>query len=1724
MSLGQRNPFNSTARAASPTSARCTRPASGRHPARRGNSLILVTAILVLLVITATAYLTRTRSVRAISAAELATSQERDRVDVIAADVAREISESLFPAPIDTSGSLGAAAIPAFLPSGFANPNRPRLPRNLLIAKYGDYARYTVDPQDGVSTVVNGGNDDDLPDFSYNFAPYEVRAFTNWPDDFGRSDDQPGDPSFGDTRWLRDIEPSRWDPNGVGVDTAFSHWQHMTYLPTANNGWRVVYDISNVTGSLVTDLRIPIEQWPLEVALNPSSISPPFPPVFAEFVKRRDNWFSSYFSHRNVYAVPPGTTPEVPPNFMELKRLGEPADEFIAGTLRNLISRTFADTDGDGMTDALWMLAPTSAGDGSLRHLVAVSVIDNAAMLNVNTATRFSSRNPDDVVVAGVVVPRTATTGRTPSDTALVGFGGDNTGTGFFDNVLNSQGTVYGALYDDVTVRFNLDRWSANNDGLTLMDALGVRDNDSVNLYAPAVANYVGTPPELASEIDRLEYWKLAGRRPRSPLGGLTPFGMADELELRAYGGNNIPSVLTRLERAVNTTGTDFSFLRSVLREREESSEYLDQLNPQQLLYDNRRKLTTHNATRNDVMPTWLWPSVLPPRFIENDLVKQATSSAGQLVSFWTVPDTTPGVVDDPNTDAITSHDFIRWSQLTRKIDLRAQLENPTLMVDRDGNPAWSAEEIRIQALEQRNLFRDHLLRVLRKTLIGENGNSYFGTSADERAQTESLIASYAANVESWMDGPRLYTLGSVNYPVDRPLSFEEAELYTDPANPGRRFIGNEKHPHLMEVFLAHVYSKSQVPLSYPGPSFPGDTARVRIPPGQPDEGQHFIDGNSKFNTVVVVQVANPYDTPIVLSTRPLTGGVGTGNGVSDYRIRVFGQNYSFGFSTCDNSVIAANSLVTQKVDANGDDVADWEQLLLLPTSEDEPRTAVIYAIASEAEDAEILPDGKDTQYRIKWRDYLDIGITRDEAAGVPSAYLGRELFEDPRTPMDDTLRFNASLAWSTTNPDKYDNNADSSVEIQRNVDGQFVVVDRLDFVNGNCAGQSAWEFRESANRLRADLKYRPPDAQYVFDPNVPSSNYYNGIRIGQNDYFVTWTQAARHWRNNFITGNPGDPNEIDDREKAPRYVLAERLDSDVVKNSTFKKWIGLSSDDAVGDAFQGDALPDSEVWFKSDNGSRRKPAYFQTRTVAVGTEPQYPRGFPVRDTEVVPGATTWIPFPGSVELKVADKVYYDSGQTPPLEVPFQMIQPDQGFTRVGDLALVPMWGPVVKLDGGGVKTEWTLGEILSGCAQEYPVETDSVYINRLRLVDDTDPLAVEYTPVVGPVAPFDALNQSLYQPRLPAGVGLFDAFVCDGPGSYPLAAYVWNSGLSQWMLKFRLTPFPAVGVPITTPVDVEDLSPRGAGGGLGGPEGFAPKSLILGRQWEEFPPEAGLARRPGAVQGLININTAPLEVLRALPHMSWMVHTETGIAIDADLQVLANTRVRVPEAMIRYRNRSFAAAGARVPNYADRGLVNGYFDGMRSAQGFASLGEVSLLRRGSEAEPVALPNASGGSVEEVAVRNSSFRIDAAASGAHFLPWRAWPQLGAGGNQLSGDARLSIDIHSPRVSPSYNPFGTTYLESETFIPASAGDGVALDAEERSLLMAGISNLITTRSDSFTVYLRVRTVRQNPTTGVWDGTDASNILGETRYVMLVDRSEVRRPGDAPKVLYFEKLPP
>jgi hypothetical protein len=102
--------------------------------------------------------------------------------------------------------------------------------------------------------------------------------------------------------------------------------------------------------------------------------------------------------------------------------------------------------------------------------------------------------------------------------------------------------------------------------------------------------------------------------------------------------------------------------------------------------------------------------------------------------------------------------------------------------------------------------------------------------------------------------------------------------------------------------------------------------------------------------------------------------------------------------------------------------------------------------------------------------------------------------------------------------------------------------------------------------------------------------------------------------------------------------------------------------------------------------------------------------------------------------------------------------------------------------------------------------------------------------------------------------------------------------------------------------------------------------------------------------------------------------------------------------------------------------------------------------------------------------------------------------------------------------PSNNALGAAFTETKAY----RYDQTAGDAVEQNQLLKGISNLVTTRSDVFTVWLRIRTIKQDPLTGQWNGTDPEFIIDDSRYMMTVDRSSVDRPGEQPRIVSFVKV--
>jgi len=244
------------------------------------------------------------------------------------------------------------------------------------------------------------------------------------------------------------------------------------------------------------------------------------------------------------------------------------------------------------------------------------------------------------------------------------------------------------------------------------------------------------------------------------------------------------------------------------------------------------------------------------------------------------------------------------------------------------------------------------------------------------------------------------------------------------------------------------------------------------------------------------------------------------------------------------------------------------------------------------------------------------------------------------------------------------------------------------------------------------------------------------------------------------------------------------------------------------------------------------------------------------------------------------------------------------------------------------------------------------------------------------------------------------------------------------------------------------------------------------------------------------------------------MVHPTGGFGTD-DI----NPRTMIPEAMIQWRDQNvgsawvdedgdgifdyqepnvlFDAGNIVGPDYSNRTNTTGlmYGDGPKHTRGFSSPAEIGMLNQAGvfnqlNGEDIVEPWHIQGNHQAI-IQQDAWRIDFASRD----PYAGW---------------TNID-DDPIIGA---PLG---------IETTAYDEVSFDSEEQNLLQSGISNLITTSSDMFTIYMRIRTFKRNPVDGSWDATDLDFIIDDSRYVMLVDRSNVNSPSDKPKILYFEKLP-
>jgi hypothetical protein len=550
----------------------------------------------------------------------------------------------------------------------------------------------------------------------------------------------------------------------------------------------------------------------------------------------------------------------------------------------------------------------------------------------------------------------------------------------------------------------------------------------------------------------------------------------------------------------------------------------------------------------------------------------------------------------------------------------------------------------------------------------------------------------------------------------------------------------------------------------------------------------------------------------------------------------------------------------------------------------------------------------------------------------------------------------------------------------------------------------------------------------------------FEGIRIGANDAWTTWCRVARPWGHDYDFSVADNTTwGIGPEERSPRFVFGKQK---VSEPDPAIQQDGGAGETYVGSDFTLAANPDTP-WFDLEHQS---PAW----TALLGSVPRRkPTFFNLHPVYIAGGVDQYPDFEDTVlgygtsfyglQLATTNAPIPDKGvYYDELEFPMQMLQKDGDFQQVGELLNVFLYGHELAFTGGTPGTyERTETTFSERLARELDEPgTLRLFVGRLG--------AHGYGELIGDAAStIDLADRYHAVPDLPAGIRLLDAFVCDGVGT--------------------------------------DFNPA-----TDDPAFFLYRNA------------AGFTGK--ATPGLVNINTAPVEVLRTLPHWSRLVHRDPQWD---GFQRARLPRTAVAEATVSYRERFRNGDIATLDDveylngadYSDRSAVS---SGLREGRGFVSVGELRLLNE---------PGCLGCTAEVLTDPELDFELfkDPTAWSMSFAATAPFDLLDDDPDAIKYGAHVSTDVNGPN-------------DLDTF----TGDRVSGDVEEANLLFAGASNLVTTRSDVFTVYFRVRNFRQNPVTGRWDATNPEYIVDDARYVMLVDRSEVDDPSDQPKILYLDKL--
>lgn len=258
--------------------------------------------------------------------------------------------------------------------------------------------------------------------------------------------------------------------------------------------------------------------------------------------------------------------------------------------------------------------------------------------------------------------------------------------------------------------------------------------------------------------------------------------------------------------------------------------------------------------------------------------------------------------------------------------------------------------------------------------------------------------------------------------------------------------------------------------------------------------------------------------------------------------------------------------------------------------------------------------------------------------------------------------------------------------------------------------------------------------------------------------------------------------------------------------------------------------------------------------------------------------------------------------------------------------------------------------------------------------------------------------------------------------------------------------------------------------------------------------------------QGLININTAPRAVLRTLPLVTpnWPIPgiddvdpSFAGLQIDIAATIEAyRDRIAVPDLYDRPVDYSDVAAfNPDDPATWDGREQSTLNPALRAQPGFASVGELLAITNDST--------------------RTTGRVPVLMMGARVIDPNSIDFLGrrdANGSprdrSANGAKGLSLVLYDHDNNQSTPPEGVDSIED--------------DFSERLIIGAGLSNIVSVRSDVYAVWFVVHGYQRSDVEGLRPEDPLVPTVAK-RFLMVVDRSKVRTKGQKPDILLFKELP-